>query len=46
MVVVEDRMFFVADNGLRGEELWRTNGSSGQTVLVKDIRPGASGSDI
>ena len=31
------RLFFVADNGTHGRELWRSNGTSSDTVLVKDI---------
>jgi ELWxxDGT repeat protein len=33
-------LFFAADDGIHGKELWRSNGSSAGTVLVKDIRPG------
>ena len=34
--------FFAADNSTYGYELWKSNGTVGGTVLVKDIRPGAS----
>lgn len=37
---------FVADNGTVGEELWKTDGSSANTVLIKDINDGPAGSDI
>ena len=33
----------MANDGTNGQELWRTNGTS--TTLVKDINPGASGSN-
>ncbi len=38
--------YFIADNGLLGEELWKTDGSAANTILVKDINPGPSGSNI
>ncbi len=43
--VVENALFFVADDGTRGNELWMTNGVAGGTALVKDINseiPGAN----
>jgi ELWxxDGT repeat protein len=33
-------VYFVADNGVKGRELWRTNGTRKGTRLVKDIDPG------
>ena len=35
-------LFFSADDGVNGHELWRSDGTPGGTVLVKDIRPGAA----
>jgi ELWxxDGT repeat protein len=32
-------MFFTARDGTHGEELWKSNGSSTGTVMVKDINP-------
>jgi len=40
-----NRVFFSA-NGGNGLELWSTNGTAAGTSQVKDIRPGAAGSDI
>jgi ELWxxDGT repeat protein len=37
-------MFFVADNGVLGSELWRTDGTAEGTVLVKDIAAGDASS--
>nr|NCS42022.1 hyalin [Microcystis aeruginosa BS13-10] len=35
--------FFNANDGVNGEELWKSDGTAAGTVLVKDIRPGYSG---
>ncbi|PAP76337.1 ELWxxDGT repeat protein [Rubrivirga marina] len=37
-------LYFAADDGAHGIELWRTDGTETGTVLVKDIRPGPDGS--
>lgn len=37
LTVVGNKLFFVADDGVKGRELWRSDGTSGGTVLVKDI---------
>ena len=37
-------VYFYANDGINGEELWVTDGTSGGTVMIKDIRSGASGS--
>jgi ELWxxDGT repeat protein len=37
-------VFFSADDGQHGRELWRTDGSEATTVLFKDIKPGSFGS--
>src|SRR5581483_425377 len=37
MVAAGNRVFFVADDGQHGEELWVSNGTALGTYLVKDI---------
>ncbi len=45
MLAVGNAFYFVADNGNSGAELWKSDGTPGGTTLVKDINPGAGGSD-
>jgi ELWxxDGT repeat protein len=37
-------LLFPANDGVHGTELWRTDGTTAGTILVKDIRPGSVGS--
>jgi len=37
-------VFFAGDDGLTGQELWKTDGTEGGTVLVRDINPTSLGS--
>lgn len=42
--VLNDRLLFVADDGQHGQEWWRSEGAPDNTVLVRDICPGACAS--
>jgi ELWxxDGT repeat protein len=39
-------LYYVADNGTNGNELWRSDGTAAGTYMVKDIMPGTLGSSI
>lgn len=41
---LQGNFYFTADDGIHGRELFKSNGTSNGTLLVKDITPGSSGS--
>ena len=41
MIDVGGTLFFAADDGTHGRELWKTDGTTTGTALVKDINPGS-----
>jgi large repetitive protein len=45
LVAMNGQLFFTADDGIHGRELWLSNGTPGGTHLVKDINPGTTGSN-
>jgi ELWxxDGT repeat protein len=42
---VNGTIYFAADDGVSGRELWKSNGTSSGTVRVKDIYPGGTTDD-
>jgi ELWxxDGT repeat protein len=44
LVVAAGRLFFAADDGDHGRELWTSDGTAGGTVLVRDLYAGATSS--
>jgi ELWxxDGT repeat protein len=41
LIVVGNKVFFSADDGSNGDELWASDGSAAGTHMVKDINPGS-----
>jgi ELWxxDGT repeat protein len=41
---VNGTLFFTANDGVHGDELWKSDGTAAGTVLVADISPGSLGS--
>jgi ELWxxDGT repeat protein len=44
LTVLGDELFFTAEDGVHGRELWKTDGTAEGTVLVKDLVPGTGSS--
>ncbi len=46
LVNANGRLFFIADDGVNGKELWTSTGTSASTVLVRNIAAGSASPDI
>ena len=43
--IVNDSLFFTANDGVNGEELWKSDGTAAGTFMYADIVPGSGGSN-
>lgn len=44
MVVINKNLFFIANDGISGDELWKSDGTTINTLMIKDIRSGSASS--
>src|SRR5262249_32588778 len=44
LTTVNGTLYFMANDGVHGRELWKSNGTAAGTTLVKDVRPGSADS--
>jgi ELWxxDGT repeat protein len=42
LTAINNDLYFIAEDGLRGRELWKSDGTTAGTFLVKDIRDGST----
>jgi ELWxxDGT repeat protein len=44
--VIDGALYFTADDGVHGAELWKSDGTAAGTRLFRDLTPGAAGSAL
>jgi ELWxxDGT repeat protein len=44
--ILDGVVYFAANDGIHGDELWRSDGTAAGTYMVKDIEPGLAGSNL
>ena len=44
LVAYNGSVYFAADDGIHGKQLWKSDGTAAGTVMVTDINPGPAGS--
>src|SRR5262249_15548304 len=44
LTAYKGKVYFIANDGVTGNELWKSDGTEAGTVLVKDVNPGPGGS--
>ena len=41
--ILNNELYFIANNGVNGQELWKTDGTENGTMMVIDLYPGITG---